>query len=238
MRALGRIAAYAGLPLLLAAAAVQWAAPAVMERVAAEAVEGWLGEGHYRVRLHAAPRARLLLGRFDRVEVLGTDLVVAGAVDRLVVVLEDVRVDVWALLLERRLDTTRARRVAFRVELQEHDVAQHLRGEIPFADLTVTLHDDGFRLEGRLPVNEGSMRVQVNGGFDVDDSAPGQVRLTVDRVRVNDREVPAVLVEHVLPVLLEPGLTVDLGGLFPVPVRVTTVDSEEGRLILEGEAVP
>lgn len=232
----GRAAAYVGLSVALAGAAAQWAAPALMERVASAAVSSWLGEGHYRVRLEAAPRFRLLFGQFDRVEVVGTDLAAAGAVARLVVVLEDVRVDPWSLLLDRSLDPSRTGRAAFRVELEEHDVAHHLRAGIPFDDVTVSLRDGGFHLDGRLPVGRGVSRVEITGGFEIAGSASQQVKLAVDRLRVNGTEVPPFLVEQLLPLILQPGLVVDLGNLFPVPLAITGVDAREGLLIIEGEA--
>lgn len=237
MGPLARAAAYVGLPLALAGAAVQWVVPPVMARVAAAAVSSWLGEGHYRVQLEASPRYRLLLGDFDRVEVEGTDLAAAGTIARLVVVLHDLRVDPWSLLLNRRLDAARAGRTSFRVELEEHDLAQHVRAQIPFEDVAITLRDGGFELQGRLPAVRGSARIELSGGFDIA-AAGAQVRLTVDRLRVNDREVPALLVEQVLPRILQPGLVFDVSGLFPVPVRIFSVESEGGLLILAGEAEP
>lgn len=238
MASLRRGAAYLGLALVLAAAVVQWVVPAAIERVASTAVSSWLGPGDYRVRVDAAPRVGLLLGRFDRLEIEGTGLAAAGVVDRLVVRLEDVRINPWRLLVDRRLDRPRARRLAFRVELRERDLARHLRAELPFDDLTVRLRDGGFELQGRVSVGTGSTRIAMKGAFTVDPEAPRQVRLTVDAMRVNDREVPGFLVEQVLALILAPDLALDLERWFPVPVRITAVDVEEGRLIVDGEAEP
>lgn len=235
MKAWGRAAAYVGLSVALTGAAVQWAVPAVMERVASAAVISWLGDGRYRVRLEASPRWRLLLGRFDRVEVAGSDLAAPG-VGRLVVVLEDVAVDPWALLFGGGLEAPRAGRAAFRIELGERDLAHHLRSRIPFEDLDVSLGSGGFRLEGRLSVGGAATRVEMDGGFAPADAAPHQVALDIRRLRVNGVEVPPFLAEQLLPLILHPGPVVDLAALFPVPVRITAVDAGEGLLIIEGEA--
>ena len=238
MQRLVRVAAAVGLAVAVAAGVVQLAAPLVMESAAAAAARSWLGEGHYRVDLEAVPRYRLLLGAVDRLQVTGTDLAAAGAVDRLVVTLFDVRVELWTLLRERRLEASRARRIDLRLELTEQDLAQQLRAVVPFEDLTVALRDGRFALDGRLPAWRGAAHVQVEGVVEPVEPPAAQVRLTVTRLRVNDREVPSILIVQVVPVLLRPGLVVDLGGIFPRPVRFHTVGVGEGRLILDGEVEP
>jgi len=235
VRAWGRAAAWTALAAALVGAAVQWAVPAVMEQAASAAAAAWLGEGRYRVRLEAAPRWHLLLGRFDRVEVAGTDLAVPG-VGRLVVVLEDLAVDPWALLLHRALDASGARRAAFRLELGENDLAYHLRTRIPFDELAVSLPGGGFRLQGRLRLGGAAAAVELEGDFAPGAAAGAQVRLEVDRLRVNGVEVPPFLAEQLLPLILRPGPVVDLAALLPVPVRITAVEAGEGLLVIEGEA--
>ncbi len=211
-----------------------------LPRIVAQGVEvglaGMLG-GEPEVRLRAYPALRLLLGRIDELTVK-THLVDAGAlmIDSFSSTLEDLAINLRALLSDRALVVERVGRQTATIRISQDSLRRYLAATVPrLQHPQVFLEQGRVRLRGELPLAGRRLTVAIDGvfGFPPDDRS--RVIFTPTRLQYDEFAVEADRLPEFLNLLGGPELFIDLAR-FPMPLLGTEVRMEPGWLIITGEA--
>ncbi|MDQ7794211.1 MAG: DUF2993 domain-containing protein [bacterium] len=223
--------------ILLASALAEVFLPRTVERGLEVGLANMLG-GDPEVELRSFPALKLLLGRFDRITV-DSQNVPAGRllVDHLTSTLEDVAINMPALLLDRTLVVERVSRQTVTLRLSEESLRRYLAEAVPGLDEhQVTLQGGVASLRGRLDLRPRAVRLGVEGGFRIDADDPSRVLYDIQRLSFDGVPVEGSFLPKLVEMLGGPEVFIDLDRS-PMPLRATAVRVDAGWLIIEGQVV-
>jgi len=209
--------------------------PAVVSRGVRNALasSGFGRPDQFQVRLKSFPSVRMLLGHFDKVTVISTNVATSTLVlSELSVTLEDAAVDMRALLADKSLKVDRSGGGQVSITITADSLKAYLAKNVPdLKDPAVTITPEATTLAGRLGVAGVEIRISLTGTFVL--AGPSRVAFTISGCRVNEVAVPAEFLETWLAVLKGPDLSLDLAR-FPLPLEGKEVIQEDGRVIIKG----
>jgi hypothetical protein len=218
---------------LILAAVSELVLPGVLARGLEGALEASFGSSsEHKVRLKAYPSVRMLLGYFDEISVISTNVETSTLVlQSLAVTLEDASVDMKALLTERSLKVARSQTGRVTITVSQRNLEDYLARNVPaFKEPRVLMTPDAVVISGYLTVLERDFVCSLTGRFLL--SGPSTVGFTIEGFAVNDVPVPPAFMDTWLDVLGHPDLSVDLGA-FPLPLTGTEVLAEDGKMTIK-----
>ncbi len=212
----------------------------VLPGVVARGVEGALastfGEtGQHKVTLRSYPSFRMLLGDFDQVNLVSTNVATSTLIlSELAVTLEDASVDMKTLLKDKRLKVDRGGRAQVTMTITAANLKDYLTENVPeLKDPEVLINPEEVAIGGRLTVAGQDLACAIMGRFVLSD--PSTVGFDIQGFSVNDVAVPEAFLDTWLEVMNHPDLSMDLTR-FPLPVTGKEVLLEEGRVVIKAES--
>ncbi|HCJ10738.1 MAG TPA: hypothetical protein DHW14_06200 [Clostridiales bacterium] len=233
---LRRLAVVVLIVFVVLAALSELVLPGILARSVEAALEATFGPpAEHDVRLASRPAVKMLLGRFDEVEVTSTNVQTSTLVlESLAVTLHDASVDLKALLSEGELEVSRSARSRVTITITERNLEEYLAANVPeFREPRVLITSDVAAFSGYVTVLGRDFVFTLSGRFVLRDEST--VGFDITGFTVDDVGVPGEFLEKWLDVLGEPDLSIDLAG-FPLPLKGTEVTQEEGRVIIEATA--
>jgi len=211
--------------------------PGVLARGLERALETTFGPaGEYEVTLKSHPSARMLLGRFDEINVMSTNVQTSTLVlESMAVTFNDASVDLKALVAEGDLRIDRSRGGNVTITISEVNLAEYIAEYVPtFVEPRVLVTPETAALSGCVEVGEREVVFTLTGLFVLADEQT--VSFDIQSFSVDGVTVPADFLATWLDLLNQPDLSFDLGQ-FPLPLKGTGVSHEDGRVVIEAEAV-
>ena len=211
-----------------------------LPRIVAQGVEIGLASmlgGEPEVRLRAYPALRLLLGRIDQLTV-ETHLVEAGAlmIDTFSSTLEDLAINLRALLTDRALVVERVGRQTVTIRISQDSLRRYLAATVPRLQRPEVLLEQGrARFRGEVPLAGRSVTLTIEGAFAFAPDDRSRVVFNPTRLQFNGVVIEVDRLPEFLNLLGGPELFIDLNRL-PIPLRGTEVRMRPGWLIITGEA--
>jgi hypothetical protein len=211
-----------------------------LPRIVAQGLEvglaGMLG-GEPEVRLRAYPALRLLLGRIDQLTV-ETHLVEAGALvfDTFSSTLEDLAINLRALLADRTLVVERVGRQTATIRISQDSLRRYLAATVPRLQRPEVLLEPGrARFRGQVSMAGRTVTLTMEGTFAFPPDDRSRVVFNPTRLQFDGVVMEVDRLPEWLNLLGGPELFIDLAR-FPLPLRGTEVWMEPGWLIITGEA--
>lgn len=210
--------------------------PGVIARGVEHALASTFGEsGEHEVKLRSYPSFRMLLGDFDKVSLISTNVATSTIVlSELAVTLEDASVDMKALITDKRLKVARSGRAEVTLTITAGNLKEYLATNVPgLRDPEVLITPDAAAIAGHLTVAGRDLACAVTGKFTL--SGPSTVGFDIQSFSVNDVTVPEGFLETWLEVMNHPDLSIDLSR-FPLPLTGKEVVHEEGQVVIKAES--
>lgn len=210
--------------------------PALAERVIkSEMARSSLKPQEVKARLFAFPAAKILMGRFDGIDLELSGVNLGGCrASLLILQVPQGSVDPGELLQggsDFVLHTGGP--VKLRLVLSEEDLNNYLSTiKVPgISDPELELTSRYVKLKGRVGILGTSFSVQMWGNFRPGDN--GEIVFSPIDVRVGSESLPPELSRK-----LASRLRFELNGSkLPFAIRVKEVDAEPGRLVITGESI-
>ncbi len=212
----------------------------MLPAAAAKAVElgfsALVGQGaETHVTLKAVPAVKLLGGRADRATVEVKDLRAGGlTIDQTVATLDDVQVDLVALVARREVALNRARNLDVTFRLSEAGLAGYLAARIQgIGHLKVGITQGKAVAGGDATIAGRTLPITLEGVFVV--RGRSRVGLEATGASVAGVSIPKALIDQLIA---SSGWTADLidFAALPVPMEVREVRAEPGFVIVHAAA--
>lgn len=228
-----RLAAVIAILVVALAALTELVVPGVITRGVETALTSTFGSAEeHDVKLKSFPAARMLLGQFDEVSVISTNVATATLVlDEVAVTLKDVSLDMKALLADKHLNVNRGRQGLVTIAIGERSLQDYLAANVPaFKEPRVLINPDSVLISGYFTVAGRDFVCTFSGKFSLADVKT--VKFETQGFSVDEVAVPADFLNKWLDLLGQPDLSLDLSK-FPLPLKGTEVIQEDGRVIVK-----
>jgi len=212
--------------ILLLVGVFEFAAPRIMSR-GIEMALSKMADGKYEVDLRSHPSLKMLLGRFDSIEVTVYGIEVAGVrIDELATKINDVKLDIQKLVFNRTLDFQGKKDIQGSIRISEKNLSEALVKK-GFKDFTVIINPGKATVKGGMKLINKPFDIVVEGRFVPRDKT--KVAFLVDRVKIGEVSLPEKLQENLLSGTI---FYIDLGEA-PIPVKIDDVLMQQGELLLK-----
>ena len=210
--------------------------PAAAGRAVEYGFTALVGEGaETHVTLTTVPAAKLLTGRVDRAAVEVKNLRAGGlTIDDTTATLEDVRVDVVALVTRREVALNGARNLDVTFRLSEANLSKYLASRLRgISDLKITIAQGKAVAGGDAAIAGRTFSITLEGVFVV--RGRSRVGLEATGASVAGVSIPKALIDQLVA---SSGWTADLVDFaaLPVPMEVREVRVEPGFVIVHATA--
>ncbi len=213
---------------------VEGLAPVVVTQGAKWALSG-VSEGPVNINLSASPRSKMLVGRFDRVQLDFMGFQTRRIVlKRLTLDIRALHLDLRSLFLDQQLRVASPMSMRLRAEVSEAALADYWSGErSALEEAQLELQEDQLSVSGLLAVLGQRLNVRIDGDpLIVSNSEAASFQLVPTNVYVEGKELPEPLRSAALALLETQPLEAPLD--FGIDVNWTDIRIEHGSLVLEG----
>jgi len=232
---LKRLAVVILIAFITLAALSELVLPGVLARGLERALETTFGPaGEYEVTLKSYPSARMLLGRFDEVSIMSTNVDTSTIVlESLAVTLEDASVDMKSLLGKGEFKVTRSSRSRVTIIVTQRNLEDYLAANVPeFKEPRVLVTPESVAISGYMTILSTDFVCSLVGRFVLKDEHT--IGFDITGFKVDQVDVPPVFLDKWLELLNQPDLSLDLAA-FPLVLRGVEVVQEDGQLVIKAD---